>query len=207
MSKTYRWVNELIFKMVDLSFIYVVSDKWKEHLRYEWLYIYKMSKFYQWWLKKNFKLYYDVKSSVILVKATKLTRWRFNLRDLMEDHKEKGEDDYHTYLSYFKPFFSDCSIGYYVDSFGLVKWKYYDGNGDVIRFLARENCPKVSHILLHQISREIKKEKRREFNYAIHDIWNKHLDGKEEFEYYNERYEKVSPQHNYMFVTMKVPKI
>ncbi len=187
-----------------MRFIYLTSDRWKEHLRNEWLYVYKMARFYQWWLKKNFKLYYNVRSDVMLVDASRFTRWRFNLRDLLIDHKEKGEHNYHIYLSYFKPFFSDCDVGYYVDRLGLVKWKYYE-KGDLIRFLALENCTKVSHIILHEIARGMRKEVRSKYHDAIHEQWAKHMDG-EEFEFYNERYERISSNGNYIFATMKIPK-
>ncbi len=191
---------------MDLRFIYLVSDNWKEHLRHEWLYVYKMARFYQWWLKKNFRLYYNVRSDVMLVVATRLTRWRFGMRDLVNDHKEKGEDNYHIYLSYFKPIISDCNIGYYMDRLGLVRWRYYNGNGDPIRFLALENCPKVSHMILHEMGRQMRKEVRKKYHEAIHDQWTKHLYGEDEYDYYSEKYEKVSSKGNFMFVTMKIPK-
>ncbi len=191
--------------MKELHFIYVVSDKWKEHLRYEWLYVYKMARFYQWWIKKNFKLNYNVKSDVMLVLASKFTRWRFGISDIIKDHKEKGEDNYHIYLSYFKPLGSDCSIGYYMNNLGLVKWEYYTHN-DPVKFLALENCPKVSHIILHEIANRARKEYRKRYHDDIHDQWVKHVYKREDYEYYNEKYEKVSSNGNYTFVTMKIPK-
>jgi hypothetical protein len=192
--------------MVDLRFVYIVSDNWKEHLRYEWLYVYRMARFYQWWIKKNFRLYYNVKSDVMLVIANKLTRWRFGMRDIVEDHREKGEHNYDIYLSYFKPLISDCAIGYYMDNLGLVKWKYYNGHGDLIKFLALENCTKVSHIILHQIAKDMRKEVKKKYHDAIHDQWAKHVYGEEDYDYYNEKYEKVSNKSRYMFATMKIPK-
>lgn len=192
---------------MDLRFIYLVSDNWKEHLKYEWLYVYKMTRFYQWWIRKNLKLYYNVKSDVMVVDATRFTRWRFGMRELIEHHKEKGESDYHIYLSYFKPLISDCSVGYYMDNFGLVKWEYYKGSNDPIKFLALKNCPKISHIILHQVSSNMRKEVRKKYKDAIHDQWEKSLYDEEEFEYYNEYYKRVSSKGNYMFVTMKVPKV
>lgn len=189
-----------------LHFIYLVSDRWQEHLRYEWLYVYKMARFYQHWIKRNLRLYYDVKSSAMLVDASRLTRWRFGMQDLIRDHKEKGEDNYHIYLSYFKPLFSDCSIGYYLDRLGVVKWRYYDGDGDLVRFLAEENCTRVSHIILHEYARGMRKQERRLYTDAIHDQWDKHIMNIDEFEFYNERYERVSRDDNFMFATMKIPK-
>ena len=196
--------------MADLRFIYVVSDKWKEHLRYEWLYVYRMSKFYQWWIKKKFRLYYNVRSDVMLVLASRLTRWRFGIDDLVRDHREKGNDIYHIYLSYFKPLVSDCSVGYYMDNFGLVKWDYYNPKkGNIIKFLADENCSKVSHIILHEMIRHFasKRDVRKRYHDAIHEQWRKHMLEDEEYEYYNDRYERVSKDSNYTFATMKIPKM
>ncbi|MEM2856537.1 MAG: hypothetical protein QW416_05485 [Candidatus Nitrosocaldaceae archaeon] len=189
-----------------LHFIYLVSDRWKDHLRYEWLYVYRMAKFYQYWLKKSLRLHYDVKCSVMVVDASRLTRWRFGMQDIIKDHKEKGENNYHIYLSYFKPLLSDCSVGYYLDRIGLVKWRYYEGNNDLVKFLAEENCSKVSHIILHEVARNMRKEERKKYYDAIHEQWDRHIMNIDEFEYYNERYERVSKSSNFMFATMKVPK-
>ncbi len=192
--------------MQELHFIYLVSDKWKEHLRYEWLYVYKMARFYQWWIKKNFRLNYNVKSSVILVSANRFTRWRFGLSDIIRDHKNKGENNYHIYLSYFKPLASDCSVGYYINNLGVVKWDYYNNKHDPTRFLALENCPKVSHIILHEIANRARKEIRKRYHEDIHEQWLKYIYRKEDYEYYNDKYEKVSSNSNYAFATMKVSK-
>lgn len=189
-----------------LHFIYLVSDRWKDHLRYEWLYVYRMAKFYRYWLKKSLRLHYDVKCSAMVVDASRLTRWRFGMQDIIKDHKEKGENNYHIYLSYFKPLLSDCSVGYYLDRIGLVKWRYYEGNNDLVKFLAEENCSKVSHIILHEVARNMRKEERKKYYDAIHEQWDRHIMNIDEFEYYNERYERVSKSSNFMFVTMKVPK-
>jgi len=190
---------------MNLHFVYVSrSDEYKERLRDDWLYIYEMAKFYQWWLRKKFSLYYNVQTDVLVVVKTPLMRLRFGMRDLMKHHKEKGEDNYHFYLSYFKPIWSDCSAGFFTENVGLVQWKEHVGNLEKQRFFALENCARVSHILLHEVGRQ-KNYDTKKFKEAIHNQWDKHLYGAEEFEFYDKRYRIVTSKDEYMFATMKTP--
>ncbi len=129
---------------------------------------------------------------------------RFNIRDIMKHHKEKGEENYHFYLSYFKPRFSDCGAGYFTDNFGLVLWKSYEGKGEKNRFFALENCTKISHVILHEVGRQ--KTYGKNYKDTIHEQWEKHLYGADEYEYYNKRFGKVSSNEDYMFATMKIPE-
>jgi hypothetical protein len=193
---------------MQLNFIYVVkSDVWKERLKNEWSYVHSMSKFYQYWLKQNFGLQYSVNTDVMVVVKTALMGIRFGMRDLMSHHKEKGEDNYHVYLSYFKPRWTDCSIGFFTDKFGLMLWKNYEkgdnDRSDMNRFLALENCTKVSHILLHEVGREMKYG--RNYRETIHEQWDKHAYNLEEFEFYDKKFMKVTEKDDYLFATMKVP--
>jgi hypothetical protein len=190
---------------MNLHFVYVSrSDEYKERLRDDWLYIYEMAKFYQWWLRKKFSLYYNVQADVLVVVKTPLMRLRFGMRDLVKHHKEKGEDNYHFYLSYFKPIWSDCSAGFFTENVGLVQWKEHTGNLEKQRFFALENCVRVSHVLLHEVGRQ-KKYNGKKFKEEIHDQWDKHLYGAEEFEFYDKRHGIVTSKDDYMFATMKIP--
>lgn len=191
--------------MLNLRFIYVArNDEWRERLREEWLYIYSMARFYQWWLGRNFHLHYKVHSDVLVVVKARLMALRFGMSDLIKHHREKGEQDYHFYLSYFKPRISDCSAGFFTDNFGLIRWKNCEGRSERDKFLALENCTCVSHMLLHEMKRQ--KGYGKEYDDLIHDQWDRHLYGGEEFDFYDRHYHKVSGEDDFMFATMKVPR-
>ncbi len=190
---------------MNLNFVYVAkSDEWKDKLRDDWLYVYSMAKFYQYWLRKNFQLHYKVNADVLVVVKTALMRFRFGMNDLMKHHREHEEENYHFYLTYFKPIWSDCSSGFFTDNVGLVQWKTYEGKGEKNRFFALENCTRVSHVLLHEVGRQ--KKYGKDHKGMIHDQWDKHLYKVEEYEYYNKRFGKVSSKDDFMFATMKIPE-
>ena len=190
---------------MNLHFIYVVkSDEWKDKLKDDWLYVYRMTKFYQWWLRKHFGLHYEVNADVLVVVKSALIGLRFGIHDLMKHHKEKGEEDYHFYLSYFKPRWSDCSSGFFTENFGLILWKNYDGKVDKNRFFALENCTRVSHVLLHEVGR--KKNCGKNYKDLLHEQWDKHSYGAEEFEFYDKKFRKVLSKNDFLFATMKIPE-
>lgn len=190
---------------MNLHFVYVAkSDDWKEKLREEWQYIYRMAKFYQYWLRKNFQLYYKVNTDVLVVVQAKLMVLRFGMSDLMKHHRDKGEEDYHVYLAYFRPRITDCSVGFFTDNVGLMHWQNYNGSGDRNKFLATNNCATISHVLLHEVGRQKKYGKK--YRDTIHEQWDRHVFGEDEFEFYNEHYKLVSGNGEFMFATMKIPK-
>lgn len=188
---------------MNLHFIYVSrSDEYKERLRDDWLYVYEMAKFYRWWLRKKFNLYYTVNADVLVVVKAHLMRFRFGMSDLMKHHKEKGEENYHFYLSYFKPIWADCSAGFFADNLGLVQWKESTGKLEKHKFFALENCARVSHVLLHEVGRQMHYDNKK-FKEEIHGQWDKHLYGADEFEFYDKKFHIVTDKDDYMFATMK----
>ena len=118
-------------------------------------------------------------------------------------YKEKGEETYHFYLSYFRPRWSDCSSGFFTDNVGLVQWKNYDGKAEKNRFFALENCAQVSHVLLHEVGRQKKYGKK--YRDTIHEQWDKHIYNVEEYEFYDKRVTKVEKRDDFLFATMKIP--
>jgi hypothetical protein len=109
-----------------LRFIYVVKHEELEYrVKNDLPYIERMSGFFKWWLNKNFGLHYDTLTDVLAVEHSLFRRIRFGLSDLIEHHRKKDKTAYHVYLAYFKPLISDCSVGYFVDNFGLF-------NGQII---------------------------------------------------------------------------
>ncbi|MFQ5941366.1 MAG: hypothetical protein ACE5KA_06690 [Nitrososphaerales archaeon] len=190
---------------MNLHFVYVSrSDKYKESLKDELPYIYQMSNFYGWWLREKFTLYYKVSVDVLVVEKAHLLQFRFGMNDLIKHHKEKGEGNYHFYISYFKPIWTDCSAGFFTDNMGLIQWKEYSGKVEKHRFFALENCAMVSHVLLHEIGRQKHYDNKR-FKEEIHDQWDKHLYGADDFEFYDEKLRFVTGKDDFMFATMKIP--
>ena len=206
-----------------LRFIYVIKHEELDiRVRDDLPYIQSMGSFFRWWLNKNFGLRFDVLVDILAVEYSPLRRLRFGLSDLITHHRNKGKDDYHVYLAYFKPLISDCSVGYFTDNFGLVQWTDYrvrvaddvrhgkervgneDDGRDRIRFFAIENCTKVSHIILHEVGRRRGVGKR--YNDAIHDTWIKHLSRVKEFELYDNDY-RSTKYEDYSFATMSIPVI
>ena len=189
---------------MNLHFIYVVkSDEWKDKLKDDWLYVYRMTKFYQWWLRKYFGLHYKVNADVLVVVKSTFIGLRFGMHDLMKHHKEKGEEDYHFYLSYFKPRWSDCSSGFFTENFGLILWKNYEGKVDKNRFFALENCTRVSHVVLHEVAR--KKNYGKNYKDIVHEQWDKHLYAAEEYVFYDKNFRRVESRNDFLFATMKIP--
>lgn len=188
-----------------LNFVYVSrSDFYRERMKQDWQYISEMTHFYRWWLRKKFKLFYSVTLDALVIEKVPLMRFRFGMSDLMKHHKEKGEDVYHFYLSYFKPIITDCSAGFFTDNVGLVEWRELRDSDERNKFLAIENCTRISHVMLHEIGRQ-KNYDGKKFKEQIHEQWDKHVYGMESFEFYDKRFHEVPQDDEYMFATMKVP--
>ncbi|MEM2759246.1 MAG: hypothetical protein QXU32_03465 [Nitrososphaerales archaeon] len=191
---------------MNLHFVYVSrSDEHQQRMKDDWLYVYEMAKFYRWWLHEKLDLYYTISTDVLLVVKTHFMRFRFGMSDLMKHHREKGEDDYHFYLSYFKPLLSDCSAGFFADNVGLIRWKTYAGDIEKNKFFALENCTKVSHVLLHEAGRQ-KHYDNKKFKEEIHEQWDRHIYKMDEFEFYDRNFRNVTKDDDFMFATMKIPE-
>ena len=91
-----------------LHFIFVIKEQDLGKRDKEFDYIKQMSKFYKQWIKNNFSIDYDIKCDEMITKPNSL----FQILDshqLVRDHRERGEDIYHFYLSHFRPLWTDCT--------------------------------------------------------------------------------------------------
>jgi hypothetical protein len=135
---------------------------------------------------------------------------RMSVSYLVRDHNQRGKTIYHFYLAYFKPFWTDCQTeGYSSENFGMIYWKRPDvitSENDRTKFFADTNCTKVSHVLSHELMR-IKGKKRKEYFDTIHDLWNRHVYDNLTYNYYNERFIRVSGSSPYRFATLDMSKI
>lgn len=196
--------------MHKLFFIYVSKhNEWQEREKTDWEYVYSMARFFHWWIRRLFNIDFNLQADILPVVPGKLFD-RMSVAYLMRDHKERGSNVYHFYLAYFKPFWTDCGTeGYSADNFGMVEWMRPDKTCvDSMRskYFADVNCPKVSHLISHEVMRT-KGNKRKEYFDAIHDLWNRHLHEGLPYLYYNERFTEVSKDSTYRYVTLDIKRL
>jgi hypothetical protein len=193
-----------------LFFIYVSKhNEWQEREKTDWDYVYSMARFFHWWIRRLFNIDFNLQADILPVVPGKLFD-RMSVAYLMRDHKERGSNVYHFYLAYFKPFWTDCGTeGYSADNFGMVEWKRPSNTCvDSMRskYFADVNCPKVSHLISHEVLRT-KGNKRKEYFDAVHDLWNRHLHEGLPYLYYNERFTEVSKNSTYKYVTLDIKRL
>jgi hypothetical protein len=150
-----------------------------------------------------------VKADILPVIAGKLFD-RMSISYLARDHIDRDKTTYHFYLTYFKPFWTDCRTeGYSSENFGIAYWERSKNplsDLDRIRFYADKNCAKVSHVLTHEILRIIGKSRKVYFD-AVHELWDKHMYEETPFQYFNNKFELVSNKESYSFVTINPKRI
>ena len=179
-----------------LHFIFVVKEEDREKRQFEFEYVQKMSQFFQVWIKEKFGIDYDIKCDELITKPRSIFQ-RLDTHTLIRDHKQRGEDVFHFYLTHFKPLWTDCTCdGYNAENFAMVFWLRPKESDDTL-FLAEKNCTSVSHVLLHELLRLAKHKKHLQ---EVHDIWTKHLFEQLEFEQYGEDFKKTDGKP--MFLTM-----
>ena len=132
---------------------------------------------------------------------------RLSISYLQRDHKERGKSIYHFYLTYFKPLWTDCPTeAYSSENFGMVQWKRQGASvgskTERIKFLADANCANISHVLTHEILR-MKGRKRKEYFESVHEIMDKHIYKDLPYVYFNDRFNIVSKDSSYRFVTLE----
>jgi len=158
-----------IFANVLLHFIFLVKEEELEQRKWEFDYVTKMARFYKTWIENTFSQKVDVQADEMVARSGH----RFRLIDvptILEDHKSRGEDIFHFYLTYFRPLWTDCTCeGYFAENFGMVWWE--------------KSKQKDAHEFLRQSGYKNYKE-------LVHEIWDKHLFTSLSFEYYNSNHKK-----------------
>ena len=175
-----------IFAHVLLHFIFLVKEEELEKRKWEFNYVTNMAQFYKTWIEKSF-------SREVVVQVDEMVQRsgnRFNLVDvptILEDHKSRGENIFHFYLTYFRPLWTDCTCeGYFAENFGMIWWEKSKQNDD-INFLMERNCPKVSHELAHEFLRQLGYKSYKEI---VHEIWDRHIFASLPFEHYDSHHKK-----------------
>ncbi|MGB6629331.1 MAG: hypothetical protein WBE61_14500 [Nitrososphaeraceae archaeon] len=193
-----------------LFFIYVAkNEEWQQRQKDDWDYVYSMARFYHWWIKHYFHMDFTVDADILPVIPGKLFD-RMSVNYLVRDHNQRGKTIHHFYLAYFRPFWTDCQTeGYSSENFGMIYWGRPDTISSDIqcaKFFADTNCAKVSHVLSHELMR-IKGKKRKEYFDTIHDLWNRHVYNDLSYNYYNERFIRVSQGSPYRFATLDISQL
>ncbi len=193
-----------------LFFIYIAkSDEWQERQQEDWEYVSSMVRFYHWWVRRFFDYSISVEADILPVIPGKFFD-RISLAYLLRDHEERGKDTYHFYLANFKPFWTDCQAdGYAADNFGMIHWKRpKEQVSETTRnaFFADENCPKVSHILAHEILRQNGKKKKEYFE-KVHELWQQHTEKKKPLMYFDSQFKRTNITGTYRFVTLDATEL
>lgn len=193
-----------------LFFIYVAkNEEWQQRQKDDWDYVYSMARFYHWWIKHYFHMDFTVDADILPVIPGKLFD-RMSVNYLVRDHNQRGKTIHHFYLAYFRPFWTDCQTeGYSSENFGMIYWGRPDTISSDIqcaKFFADTNCAKVSHVLSHELMR-IEGKKRKEYFDTIHDLWNRHVYKDLSYNYYNERFIRVSQGSPYRFATLDISQL
>jgi hypothetical protein len=188
-----------------LFFIYVAkNEEWQEMQREDWAYVESMSRFFKWWMKRYFEVEMPVEADILPVIPGKLFD-RMSVAYLIRDHEERGNDVLHFYLAYFKPFWTDCNTeGYTSKNLGITWWERPEGGGSEsarLELFVEKNCPRVSHILAHELLRAKGKAKKQFFG-KVHELWDKHIYDNVPFLYFDSKFKKVGKENSHKFVTL-----
>ena len=173
-----------------LHFIFVVKEEDRDARGRDYAYVRRMAEFYGSWIREQFGVEFDIVCDELVVRPRGIFD-RIDTHTLVEDHRQRGSDTYHFYLTYFRPLWTDCTCeGYHAENFGMAHWKTPkagdadlppDGGTDL--FFAEKNCTVVSHELLHELLRA---RGYKRYVQDVHDVWTKHLFSQLEFVQYDD---------------------
>lgn len=180
------------------------NNDWQKLQAEDWEYVSAMSRFYHWWMRRYFEINLPVEADILPV-IPGLLFDRMSIAYLVRDHSDRSKGVYHFYLSYFKPLFTDCNTeGYTAENIGISWWqrpKESISETKRFAFYADNNCPRVSHILAHELLRKQGKTKKNFFG-KVHDLWDKHTTDVLPYLYFDSHFKRVDKENSYKFVTL-----
>lgn len=193
-----------------LFFIYVAkNDEWQRLQKEDWEYVAAMSRFFKWWIRRYFAVDMPVEADILPVIPGKLFD-RMSLAYLIRDHEQRGKDIMHFYLAYFRPFWTDCNTeGYTAKNLGVCWWQRPsedESERSRLSLFVEKNCPRVSHILAHEMLRVTGKSKNQYFG-EVHDLWDRHMYDNLPFLYFDAHFKKVNKENSPKFVTLDPGKL
>jgi hypothetical protein len=201
---------EPALKTNKLFFIYVAREKeWQQMEKDDWGYVSSMARFFKWWARRYFGIELAIQADILPVVPGKLFD-RMSVAYLIRDHSERGRDTFHFYLAFIKPIFTDCNTeGYTAPSVGIAWWQRPSENMSEMQrygFYADKNCPRVSHVLAHELLR-MKGKSKNDFFGKVHELWDKHLHKDKPLLYFDSHFRRVGSEHSYMFVTLDAAEL
>lgn len=162
----------------------------------EFKYVTKMALFFGDWILEKFGIRFEINSDMMISSKRSILQ-RLDTHSLLRDHRQRGEDTYHFYLTHFRPLWTDCTCeGYYAENFGMVWWQRRPGPPDAA-FMAINNCTTVSHELAHELLRQ---KGRPKYGPDVHDVWTKHFYSDLPFEGYDASHRRTNKSP--MFLTI-----
>lgn len=154
-----------------IHFVFLIKDADMQARQAEFQYVQAMSSFFGSWIRDEFDMHLDVMCDMMTTGRRSILQ-RPDIHTLVQDHRERGSDTYHFYLTYFRPLWTDCTCeGYHAENFGMVWWQRPRAGSPDVQFMALKNCTAVSHVLAHELLRQ---KGHPKYVTAIHDIWTRH---------------------------------
>ena len=190
----------------EIFVIYVAKNEdWQQLKAEDWDYVSAMVRFFKWWSSRFFDLDLDFRADILPVIPGKLFD-RMGVAFLARDHKERGADVFHFYLTFFRPWWTDCQTeGYYGEGFAQAFWRRTpqdkDSSYSRLGIFANDNCPRISHVLAHHLLR-LKGETKKNYFGDIHELWNKHLHKDLPYLYFDGQFHRSHKDGQYKFATI-----
>ena len=159
--------------MSRIHFVFLIKDAEMQARQAEFEYVQAMSSFFGYWIREEFGIRFDVMCDMMTTGRRNILR-RPDIHTLVEDHRERGSDTYHFYLTYFRPLWTDCTCeGYHAENFGMLWWRRppVEAGSPSVPFMALKNCTAVSHVLAHELLRQ---KSHPRYVAAVHDVWTRH---------------------------------
>ena len=182
-----------------LHFIFVIKEEDLEERKKEFEYVKQMAKFFQKWIKEVFSEDFEIECDEMITKPRRLIQ-RLDTHDLLKDHRSRGEDIYHFYLTHFRPIWTDCTCeGFHGENFGMSLWKKPDVENYELS-LAEKNCTVVSHEICHEMLRRSNYKRHIE---DVHDVWTKHLFANLPFKQYDENFLETKDKPKFLTIDAK----
>ena len=89
-----------------LHFIFVIKEEDLPHRKEEFEYVKSMAKFFQKWIKENFSISYEIQCDEMITEPRSILQ-KLDSHTLLDDHRQRGKEIYHFYLTHFRPFWTD----------------------------------------------------------------------------------------------------
>ena len=184
-----------------LHFIFVIKEEDLDSRKQEFEYVKSMARFFQKWIKENFSQSYEIQCDEMITKPRSILQ-KLDSHTLLDDHRQRGENIYHFYLTHFRPLWTDCTCeGFHAENFGMALWQKPKNGYDEL-FLAEKNCPIVCHEILHEMLRQ---QKHKRYIEDVNDLHAQHLFNDLPFIQYDENFEIT--ENKPKFLAMDISKI